>query len=225
MHHTKHSRTGDDALTLAALILGAAAAGAVVYFATDQISKQIRSKPHRKIDDAPRVAWRSGKAEGLREGTVVGRTVTINRPRDELYAFWRDFGNLDQFMENVRSVDRLDDKHSRWVVEGPARADVEFVAEIIEDKPNEMIAWKSEKDAPVKNSGRILFRDAPDGRGTEVEAEIAYDPPGGTIGQWAAKIMQREPNIQARRELKRFKQLMETGEVATAERKSSASRG
>ena len=96
---------------------------------------------------------------------------------------------------------------------------------VVVDVPGEVIAWQSTEDAPVPNSGRVTFRDAPGGRGTQVELRIAYDPPGGAVGQMAAKLFQREPNIQARRELKRFKQLMEAGEIATAEPGPAAPRG
>ena len=153
---------------------------------------------------------------GKGRASIVGRTVTIRRPRSELYAAWRDFKRLPQFMENVREVEIIDDRRSRWTIAGPAGVDVQIVARIVEEKQDELIAWESEKGASVRCSGRIVFRDAPDRRGTEVEATISYDPPGGQIGRLVAKALQREPKIQARRELKRFKQLMEAGEVATA---------
>src|SRR5690606_38948337 len=174
-------------------------------------------KPRRPVmpEDAPEAALHRRRTGGRREEVIVGRTVTIDRPRQELYAFWRDFSNLPRFMENVRSVTALDDKRSHWVIAAPA-GEIEFDTVIVEERPGELIAWQSTEDAPIRNSGRIVFRDAPGGRGTQVEATIAYDPPGGKIGQMAAKLFQREPGIQARRELKRFKQLMETGEIATS---------
>lgn len=149
---------------------------------------------------------------------LVGKTVTINRPRQELYAYWRDVSNLPTFMENVVSVEPIDDRRSRWVVKAPAGRTVEWISAITEDVPGEVIAWASEEGADVPNSGRIDFRDAPGGRGTWVTATILYDPPGGAVGKLIAKMFQREPAIQARRELRRFKQLMETGEIATAAR-------
>lgn len=193
------------------------AAGALVFMAAGRVfSSRGRAQSY---SDAPGRTMRRHSSRGWREHVVVGRTVTINRPREELYAFWRDFKNLPQFMENVRSVEVIDDKRSRWTIAGPADSDIEFETMIAEDRPNELIAWRSHPDASVRNSGRIVFRDAQDGRGTEVEATIAYDPPAGAVGRLAAKVFQREPAMQARRELKRFKQLMETGEVATAERR------
>lgn len=149
---------------------------------------------------------------------LIGRTVTINRPRAELFAYWRDLTKLPTFMENVEQVEMLDGKRSRWVVKAPAGKTVEWTSVITEEKDGEVIAWKSEDGADVPNSGRIDFRDAQGDRGTIVTATILYDPPAGMIGKIIAKMFQREPAIQARRDLRRFKQLMETGEIATGAR-------
>ena len=149
--------------------------------------------------------------------SLIGRTVTINRPRAELYAYWRDFSNLATFMDNVERVDILDDKRSHWVVKAPAGKTVEWDSVITEERDGELIAWASAPGADVPNSGRIDFRDA-GARGTFVTATIVYDPPAGVVGKLIAKMFQREPAIQARRDLRRFKQLMETGEIATASR-------
>ncbi|PZU06329.1 SRPBCC family protein [Sphingomonas sp.] len=149
--------------------------------------------------------------------SLVGRSVTINRPRNELYAYWRDFARLPTFMDNVERVDLIDDTTSHWVVKAPGGKTVEWDAVITEERPDEMIAWASTEGADVPNSGRIDFGDAGD-RGTVVTATILYDPPAGFIGKVIAKMFQREPAIQARRDLRRFKQLMETGEIATAAR-------
>jgi len=150
------------------------------------------------------------------EKAIVGRTVTINRPREEIYAFWRDFSNLTTIMENVERIDVVDDRRSHWVVKAPAGRSVEWDAIVTEDEPGRLIAWESAEGADVKSSGRVEFLDAAPGRGTMVRATIAYDPPGGTIGEWIAKLFQREPNVQARRDLRRLKQYLETGEVTTS---------
>ena len=149
--------------------------------------------------------------------TITARAVTINRPRDELFAYWRDFGNLATFMDNVERIDAIDGMRSHWVVKAPAGKTVEWNATVTEERPGELIAWTSEDGADVPNSGRVEFRDAGD-RGTVVTATILYDPPAGFIGKVVAKMFQREPAIQARRDLRRFKQLMETGEIATGAR-------
>jgi uncharacterized membrane protein len=151
----------------------------------------------------------AGFESEARDGdALVGRTVTINRPRRELYDFWRDFRNLPLFMESIQSVTVLDSEHSHWVVRAPANRTVEWDAVIVADEPGELIAWESVGDASVRNSGRIEFRDSSNGRGTLVTATLVYDPPAGGIGKAVAKLFQREPKIQARRELRRFKQLM-----------------
>src|SRR5690606_35639103 len=117
------------------------------------------------------------------EGTVVGRTVTINRPRSELYAFWHDFSKLPQFMEDVKSVTASGDGRWRWTIAGPGDTDVILETRISSDRPNEMIAWESEEGSQIRHSGHVAFRDAPGGRGTEVSVTIDYDPPGGVAGQ------------------------------------------
>ena len=182
--------------------------------------------PGQHADDAPLATSKhSDKAasatEALIEGkgdTLVSAAVTINRPRNEVYAFYRDFNNLPTFMDNVERIDVSDARNSHWVVKAPAGRTVEWDAVVTEEREGEMIAWTSTEGADIDNSGRIDFRDATGGRGTYVTATLLYDPPGGVIGKIVAKMFQREPHIQARRDLRRFKQLMETGEIATAAR-------
>jgi uncharacterized membrane protein len=168
------------------------------------------SDPTASRDDAPPTT-----AKDLHEDReLIGRAVTINRPAAELYAYFRDFSNLPTFMENVVRIDVLDATRSHWVVKAPAGRTVEWDAIVTHERENEAISWQSGEGADVPNSGKITFRDAGD-RGTVVTVTIAYDPPGGAIGKLIAKMFQREPAIQARRDLRRFKQLMETGEIAT----------
>ncbi|TFI58637.1 SRPBCC family protein [Sphingomonas parva] len=165
------------------------------------------------ISDAPPSALRRGYKPS---DALVSRTVTIARPARELYDFWRRFENLAGFMDNVKSVETLDDKRSRWTIAAPGGTEIQFVSRITEDQPGRVIAWESEEDAPVRNSGRVEFLDAAPGRGTMVRATVDYDPPFGTLGRGVAKLLQREPNVQARRDLRRFKQLMETGEITSS---------
>ena len=148
---------------------------------------------------------------------LLAETVTINRPPQELYAFWRDPTNLVRVMDNIASIEPIDADRSRWTVKAPAGREVSWESVIVNDIPGKEITWRSAPGADVDNSGRIEFHDAGE-RGTVVRAVIAYDPPGGVIGQLIAKLFQREPRIQARRDLRRLKQLMETGEIATAAR-------
>ncbi|MDP3495336.1 MAG: SRPBCC family protein [Hyphomonadaceae bacterium] len=171
------------------------------------------------------VAKSAAEALGWDAASLVGRTVTINRPRAELYAFWRDFRNLARIMETVERVDVTDDRRSHWVVSAPGGKTVEWDSEITEDVESEVIAWRSVEGADIKNTGQITFSEALGGRGTMVTATIVYDPPGGDLGKLIAKLFQREPKVQARHDLRRFKQLMETGEISTAEAPDAASRG
>ena len=164
-------------------------------------------------DDAPPASRTDLKGDRA----LTAQAVTINRPAGELYAYFRALTNLPNFMENVVRIDDLGDRRTHWVVKAPAGKTVEWDAEIIEDVPDTSLTWRSLDGADVPNSGRIEFRDA-GARGTVVTATIAYEPPGGTVGKFVAKLFQREPAIQARRDLRRFKQLMETGEIATAAR-------
>ena len=173
------------------------------------------------MTDAPAIAardkdQREAAAGDGDEKAVVGRTVTINRPRDEVYGFWRNFPNLAGIMENVERIEAIDAQRSLWVVKGPAGKTVEWESVVTDDDPGRVIAWQSVEGADVKSSGRVEFIDAAPGRGTMVRATFSYDPPGGVIGEWIAKLFQREPAIQTRRDLRRFKQFMETGEVASS---------
>jgi len=171
------------------------------------------------------VGHEAAEERGWDEAAIVGRTVTINRPRAELYAFWRDFRNLARFMENIDRVDVGDDRRSHWVIEAPAGRTVEWDSQITEDEPDRLIAWESLEGGDIRNAGRIEFRDAAPGRGTFVTATILYDPPGGDVGKLIAKLFQKEPKVQARRDLRRFKQLMETGEISTSAAPDAAPRG
>jgi uncharacterized membrane protein len=163
------------------------------------------------------VAHEVAEARNWDTAAIAGRTVTINRPRAEVFAAWRDFRNLPRFMENIARVEVGDGRRSHWVIEAPAGRTVEWDAEITEEEENRLLAWRSVEDAEIKNAGTIEFRDAPPGRGTEVTATIAYEPPAGELGKLFAKLFQKEPKMQARRDLRRFKQWMETGEVAVAQ--------
>ena len=175
------------------------------------------SKDRTAAVEAATASFLNKPAQGDAD-TLVARTVTINRPRAELYAYWRDFANLPSFMDNVERVDILDSRRSHWVVKAPGGKAVEWDAVITQEEEGAVIAWTSEEGADVPNSGRIDFRDAQGDRGTIVTATILYDPPAGVVGKIVAKLFQREPAIQARRDLRRFKQLMETGEIATGAR-------
>jgi uncharacterized membrane protein len=170
---------------------------------------------------APATAARDGDVRAAQaprgERGISASVVTIAKPAQQLYDVWRNFSNLAGIMENIERIDVHDDTRSTWVVKAPGGRTVEWESVVTEDEPGALIAWQSVEGAEVRNSGRVEFHDVP-GRGTVVRAVIAYDPPGGLIGELLAKLFQREPALQARRDLRRFKQFMETGEISTAAR-------
>jgi uncharacterized membrane protein len=215
---------GGAGKTLLGLGLVAAGAGAAYYFTGSKDSRQSRGKGANSngyqgptISDAPDHVLRGKAKENSRNNqggkALVGRTVTIDKPKQELYAVWRDFTGFPKFMDNVREITKLDDVRSEWTIEAPVGATVKVATRIVEDVPGETIAWISEPDSQIETDGRVEFADAPPGRGTYVRLLIRYKPPAGTLGQMVAKVLQREPQVQARRDLRRFKQLMETGEI------------
>jgi uncharacterized membrane protein len=152
-------------------------------------------------------------------GIKVERALTINRPRPEVYRFWRNFENLPSFMQHLRSVDVLGSpdgrERSRWVANAPMSTEVSWEAEIYEERENELISWRSLPGSVVENSGTVRFQDAPRGLGTEVHVMIKYNPPGGSVSAALAALFGEEPNQQVRDDLRRFKQMVETGETAT----------
>ena len=162
-------------------------------------------------DDAPLY---TSKQPGT-DNAIVGRTVTIRKPRAELYKYWRDFQNLPQFMENVETIHDEGDAHV-WVIKAPAGQTVNVKTEVSQDRENEVIAWRSVGGSDIETNGEVSFEDAPGERGTRVSLVMFYDAPAGELGRAIAKLFQREPQTQARHDLKRFKMLMETGEIATS---------
>jgi len=147
----------------------------------------------------------------------VRQTVAINKPPKEIYGFWRDLRNLPRFMSHLERVEVQDDRRSHWVAKAPAGRTVAWDAEITEDQPNERLAWRSLEGADVDNSGEVHFERAPGGRGTILRVEMRYTPPGGVFGAVAAKLFGEEPQMQVRDDLRRLKQVLETGEVTVAE--------
>lgn len=155
--------------------------------------------------------------EGLQppaERPVVA-TITINKPAEELYAFWRNFENLPRFMSHLLAVTDTGDGHSHWLAKGPAGTEVEWDAEITDERPNELIAWRSLPKSTVRNSGSVRFQPATGGRGTVLQVELRYRPPGGVVGATIAKLFGEAPEKQIPVDLMRVKQLLETGEIAT----------
>ncbi|MDP8921647.1 MAG: SRPBCC family protein [Chloroflexota bacterium] len=150
-------------------------------------------------------------------GRHVTKAITVNRPPDEVYRFWRSFENFPRFMDHLESVQASGDGRSHWKARGPAGTIVEWDAEIVEDRPNELIAWRSVGGSDVENAGAVRFVRAPGGRGTEVRVELDYNPPGGAVGAAVASLFGKEPAQEMSADLRAFKQIMELGEVIQSE--------
>ncbi|MEU6431690.1 SRPBCC family protein [Microbispora sp. NPDC046973] len=153
---------------------------------------------------------------GPGEGLDLHAAVTVKRPRDQVYRFWHRFERLPAFMARVESVTTADGV-THWTARGPAGKAVEWDAEIVEDVRDEVISWRSTGTTLVPNSGTVRFGEAPGGRGTEVRVHLRYDPPGGRAGLAVARLLGEHPEQQVRDDLRRFKQVMETGEVVRSE--------
>jgi uncharacterized membrane protein len=168
--------------------------------------------------DAVQLSRQSGAADETSGGGPfeVHQTITIGRPAEELYRFWRDFKNLPRVMSHLDSVQVGGNGRSHWKAKAPAGMTVEWDAEITEDRPNELIAWRS-VGGQVDNAGSVRFVPAPGGRGTEVHVAMRLDPPGGALGKWAAWLFGEAPEQQVYDDLRHFKQVMETGHVVLSD--------
>lgn len=208
------SRVGGDAVDLAMLarVLGSdnasrgraivAAASVLGVTALDVIcARQLSAET-----DSDLTSYRPGRA------VFVRHAVTVNRPIEEVYAFWHNFSNFPRYMGHVESV-TVAGKRSHWVAKAPGGMRVEWDAEIVEEVENERISWRSLERSDVQHSGSVRFVRAPGARGTEVRVELMYTPPAGTVGRAIAKLFGEEPEQQIRDDLRRFKQLVETGEI------------
>src|SRR5581483_8994960 len=157
--------------------------------------------------------------DGVGRGGAIrtGRSIHVNRSPEEVYNFWKNCENFPRFMYHLESVRMAGDKRSHWVAKAPAGMKVEWDAETTQDIPNERIAWRSLEGSTVSNSGEVRFERGPSGRGTIVRVAVEYRTPAGPIGAAVAKLFGREPGQQIKQDLRRFKQLMEAGEILTTE--------
>ncbi|WP_229401993.1 SRPBCC family protein [Micromonospora okii] len=163
-------------------------------------------------------AVRAGRARAAHRRAIdVEVAVTVNRSPAEAYRFWRDLENLPRFMAHLESVRVEDVRRSHWTARGPAGRPVSWAAEIVDDRPNRSLAWRSMPGTRVPSAGRVRFVPAPGDRGTEVRVRLRYAPPAGALGRAVAKLFGEEPEQQVRDDLRRFKQVMETGEVVRSE--------
>lgn len=184
---------------------------------------------HSSVYSALDMSTVDGNPNGNPNATVKGsqaikvkKSITIDRPADALFTFWRNFENLPRFMNHLESVKVTGAKTSHWVAKAPAGTKVEWDAEIFNEKENELIAWRSLEGADVPNAGSVRFKEAPGGRGTEIIVEIDYQPPAGALGMVVAKLFGEEPNQQVQEGLRQLKQIIEAGESPTTDGQTSA---
>ena len=195
--------------TLAATmsVLGVAAVDLYTARSLSQQSNGESSGPGNGSRSSARDLVQSGR------GIKVKSAVTIGRPIGEVYGFWRNFENLPRFMSDLQSVQMLDERRSHWIAVGPANMRVEWDAETVEDRPEDLISWRSLPGGQVDTAGYVRFRQAPGNRGTEVAVEMRYDPPGGVVGASIAKLFGESGQEVVNRDLQAFKNVLETGEV------------
>lgn len=156
----------------------------------------------------------------VKGGVAVTRAVTIRKPAAELYGFWRRLENVSQVVKHPVTITSLSDRESHWSVSAPAGKRVEWDAEILQDEPDRLIAWRSKSGAEVENAGSVRFQPAPGDEGTEVIVSLEYSPPGGKLGALIAKFTRDSAGAQVGDALRRFKALMEAGEIPTIEGQS-----
>lgn len=166
-----------------------------------------------------------GRTGSVREHDgVIAKSVTIQRSADELYRFWKDLENLPRFMKHLKRVRRLDARRSHWTTSAPLGRSIEWDAELIEDLENRRLTWRSLPGSMVDHRGSVEFRDAPGERGTEVHVKLEYHRPGGKLAELLTMMFFESPEQQVREDLRRFKTLLETGELPTTEGQPSGRR-
>jgi len=155
---------------------------------------------------------------------IVSKAITINAAPDVIYKFWRNLENFPRFMQHLEEVKSTGERTSHWIAKAPAGTSVEWDAEIVEDEANSRIAWRTLPESTVEHEGIVSFEPALGGRGTIVRVEMSYVPPAGKVGVIVAKLLGEEPSVQIDGDLRRMKQLIETGEISTTEGQSTGRR-
>jgi uncharacterized membrane protein len=200
-----HDHAAQNRLTIALAVGALAVAGGLTYML-------LRQQGSRHHDRHPYGA-RQDQGQG---GVRAANSVTIMKSPEELYSYWRRLENLPSIMSHLETVEETSDVHSHWVAKAPLGAKVAWDAEIIEDIPNQKIAWRSLPDSQVPNEGYVEFNSAGEDRGTVVHVSLTYHPPGGAVGAGIAKLFGQEPNQQIAQDMRKFQQTMEVGEEVTA---------
>ncbi|HMJ32797.1 MAG TPA: SRPBCC family protein [Baekduia sp.] len=180
------------------------ATGAVLAITAADVAAAMRMSSHPELHAEP--------------GPLRARAaITVRRPKEEVYRFWRDFENLPSFMEHLDSVEDRGGGVSRWAARAPGGRTVEWDAELVDEHPYDHLSWRSREGSSVENSGSVWFVTAPGGRGTEIHLDLQYDLPGGALGVLIAGLAGEEPRQQVREDLRRAKQILETGMVVRSE--------
>jgi uncharacterized membrane protein len=155
------------------------------------------------------------EGEGIRGnlGTKIERAVVVYAPPERVYRFWRNFANLPRFMKNLEEVQVLDDRRSRWIARTVGGVRVEWEAEVINEVPDQLIAWRS-TGGTIDHAGSVHFEPGPGGRGTVVRVSLQYDPPGGSAGHAIAALFGGDAGTWLEENLQSFKRMIETEAVA-----------
>jgi uncharacterized membrane protein len=163
-------------------------------------------------------AYRMVKERSGSQSRRASAALTIDSPTYAVYSYWRDFSLLPTFMTHLERVEVTGAKTSHWAARSPLGGAVEWDAEIIEDAPGQFISWRSLPGSQVSTTGMVIFRPAPDGRGTEVTVDLKYSVPFGALGESVAALLGESPKQQVHEDLQRFKEVMETGPAGTRDR-------
>jgi uncharacterized membrane protein len=146
-------------------------------------------------------------AADRRRAVDIQKTLHIDAPLEQVYAFWSNYENFPLFMSHVREVEDLGAGRSRWRVSGPGGVPIEWNAVLTQQGPNDVIAWRSEPGSTLENAGIIRF--ASTGRGTRVDLRFCYHPPAGGAGQAVAELLGSDPRNKLNEDLGRMKALLE----------------
>ncbi|ORW29748.1 SRPBCC family protein [Mycobacterium palustre] len=215
------TRVAGDALDVALLAAGVAARGpgrrrrgAIMGLVLGAIGAADLYAALRTTGGGPRGGGRH--ADAARHRTLRA-AITVRRPVEDVYGFWRDLENLPSFMHHLQSVTAGADGRSQWVANAPVGRPVRWEAQLTEDQPNKRIAWQSLPDFSIHNGGSVEFTPAATGEGTEVRVQIGYEIPGGALGKAVASLFGESPEQQVNDDLRRFKQMLETGQVVRSD--------
>jgi uncharacterized membrane protein len=168
---------------------------------------------------------RLGESDEIQTPAIdIVESISINASPEEIYSYWKNFENLPSFMRHLKSVTVVDENISHWIAKAPLGTSVEWDAHLVVDEPNRRLGWQTSDESQVQHEGLVSFEAGTNGRGTIVRVEMSYEPPAGLVGAALARILGEEPRVQIHEDLRRLKQLIETGEIPTTLGQSSGRR-